>query len=80
MNPSDSIDRLTGIVGVAAHLMGSLGEWGVGLFTFLETVIPPIPSEVILPLAGFISSQGSMNIILVIVAGTVGAYLGGVVL
>jgi len=80
MNPSDSLDRLTGIVGVAAHLMGSLGEWGVGLFTFLETVIPPIPSEVILPLAGFISSQGSMNIILVIVAGTVGAYLGGMVL
>lgn len=80
MASGNSIDQLTGIVGFAAYLMDSLGEWGVGLFTFLETVFPPIPSEVILPLAGFISSQGSMNIVLLIVTSTLGAYLGGVVL
>lgn len=74
------IDQLSGIVGFAAQLMTSVGEWGVGLFTFLETVFPPIPSEVILPLAGFIASQGSMNIVLVIITSTLGAYLGGTVL
>ena len=80
MASGNSIDQLTGIVGFAAQLLDSLGEWGVGLFTFLETVFPPIPSEVILPLAGFISSQGSMNIVLLIVTSTLGAYLGGLVL
>ena len=80
MASGNSIDQLTGIVGFAAQLLESLGEWGVGLFTFLETVFPPIPSEVILPLAGFISSQGSMNIVLLILTSTLGAYLGGVVL
>ena len=53
---------------------------GVGLFTFAETVFPPIPSEVILPLAGFAAQQGSMNIVLVIVAATLGAYLGALLL
>jgi len=80
MTPADSTDQLTGIVGFAAQLTTSIGEWGVGLFTFLETVFPPIPSEVILPLAGFIASHGSMNIALVIVTSTLGAYLGAVVL
>ena len=80
MASGNSIDQLTGIVGFAAQLLDSLGEWGVGLFTFLETVFPPIPSEVILPLAGFISSQGSMKIVLLILTSTLGAYLGGVVL
>ncbi|MDH6238536.1 DedA family protein [Cryobacterium sp. CG_9.6] len=75
-NPGD----LGGIVGFAATLMNSIGEWGVGLFTLLETVFPPIPSEVILPLAGFLSQQGDMNIVLVIITSTLGAYVGGLVL
>jgi len=69
-------DELTGIVGFAAQSIDSLGEWGVGLFTLLETVFPPIPSEVILPLAGYLARQGSLNLALVFVTSTVGAYLG----
>jgi membrane protein DedA with SNARE-associated domain len=75
-----ALDDLSGIVGVAARLIDQLGVIGVGLFTFAETVFPPIPSEVILPLAGFAAQQGSMNIVLVIVAATVGAYLGALLL
>jgi membrane protein DedA with SNARE-associated domain len=71
---------LGGIVGFAGGLMDGIGEWGVGLFTLLETIFPPIPSEVILPLAGFLSAQGAMNIVLVIVTSTLGAYLGGLIL
>jgi len=71
---------LTGIVGIAARVIDALGEWGVGLMTFLETVFPPIPSEVILPLAGFLAQQGSMNIVLVFVTSTLGAYAGALVL
>ncbi|MGN7250857.1 DedA family protein [Arthrobacter sp. SAFR-014] len=77
---SSPADELTGIVGFAAHAIDSLGEWGVGLFTFLETVFPPIPSEVILPLAGFLTRQGSLNLALVFVTSTLGAYLGALAL
>jgi membrane protein DedA with SNARE-associated domain len=77
---SSSIDQLDGLVGWAAQLIDTLGAWGVGLFTLLETVFPPIPSEVILPLAGFISQQGEMNIVLVIVTSTLGAYVGALLL
>jgi len=73
-------DELTGIVGFAAQSIDSLGEWGVGLFTLLETVFPPIPSEVILPLTGYLARQGSLNLALVFVTSTVGAYLGALAL
>ncbi|MDO3699656.1 DedA family protein, partial [Curtobacterium flaccumfaciens] len=46
--PSD----LGGLSGLVLQLIDALGEWGVGLMLFVETVFPPIPSEVILPLAG----------------------------
>lgn len=77
---SSATDGLTGIVGVAARAIESLGEWGVGAFTLAETVVPPIPSEVILPLAGFLAKQGSLNLLLVFLTSTLGAYLGALLL
>lgn len=55
------------------------GYWGVALLMFLETVFPPIPSEVIMPLAGVTAARGAMSLPLVIVAGTTGAMLGNIV-
>ena len=72
--------ELTGILGWAERVMLALGEWGVGLLSMLEIVFPPIPSEVVLPLAGFLSSQGQMSIPLVLLTSTLGAYLGGLFL
>jgi membrane protein DedA with SNARE-associated domain len=77
---SSSVQDLDGLVGVAARVISALGEWGVGLLTFVETVFPPIPSEVVLPLAGFLAGQGDMNLLLLIVVSTLGAYLGALVL
>lgn len=77
---SDSIDKLSGLVGVAARIIAALGEAGVGLLTLIETVFPPIPSELVLPLAGFLAQQGRMNLVLVVVTATLGAYLGGLIL
>jgi membrane protein DedA with SNARE-associated domain len=72
--------QLSGILGFATRVIDALGEWGVGLLTFLETVFPPIPSEVILPLAGFLASQGEMNFVLVLLTATLGGYLGALLL
>lgn len=52
--------------------------WYPGLLfaTFLENFIPPIPSEVIMPLGGYLASIGKMNIILVILVWSIGSTLG----
>ncbi|ROS59524.1 membrane protein DedA with SNARE-associated domain [Frigoribacterium sp. PhB160] len=77
---SSSVAELDGLVGVAARVIDALGEWGVGLLTFVETVFPPIPSEIVLPLAGFLAGSGDMNLVLLIVLSTLGAYVGALVL
>ena len=50
------------------------------LAMFLENVFPPIPSELVLPLAGFLVEQGAMNPVVALVASTLGSVLGAVVL
>lgn len=57
-----------------------LGAPGVGLLILLENVIPPVPSEVILPLAGFRARAGAFNVVVVWAAATTGAVLGAVLL
>jgi membrane protein DedA with SNARE-associated domain len=56
------------------------GLAGVLLLAFLENIFPPLPSEVILPLAGFAAARGQMALGWVIVAGTLGTVLGNAVL
>jgi membrane protein DedA with SNARE-associated domain len=53
-----------------------MGYWGIALLTLLENVFPPIPSEVIMPLAGFVSAQGRMSLGWAIAAGSCGSLLG----
>lgn len=57
-------------------IMQHLGPFGIGLLMFLENVFPPIPSELIMPLAGYLATRGDMNIFVVIGAGTVGSLIG----
>jgi membrane protein DedA with SNARE-associated domain len=54
----------------------SLGYVGIGLLMFLENLFPPIPSELIMPLAGFTASQGKMALAPAIAAGVIGTVLG----
>lgn len=62
------------------ELINQIGELGVGLLILLETVIPPIPSEVVLPFAGFAAAAGHLNPYLAWAAATVGSLLGAYVL
>jgi membrane protein DedA with SNARE-associated domain len=61
-----------GIAGWAAHVMESLGAPGAGLANALDTVVPFVPSELILPLAG----QGRMSLAAAILWATVGSIVG----
>ncbi len=58
------------------NTMNSLGYLGIGLLMFLENIFPPIPSELIMPLAGFTVAQGKLSLGLVILAGVLGTVLG----
>lgn len=58
------------------NIISSLSYWGIALLMLLENILPPIPSEVIMPLAGFTAQQGQLNLLFVILAGTVGSILG----
>ncbi|HEY9698213.1 MAG TPA: DedA family protein [Trichocoleus sp.] len=60
----------------AIRTMESLGYLGIGLLMFLENLFPPIPSELIMPLAGFTVAQGKMQLVPAIVAGVLGTILG----
>ncbi|MFG2768952.1 DedA family protein [Streptomyces sp. NPDC048350] len=57
-------------------LMDTLGAPGAGLAVALENLFPPIPSEVILPLAGFASATGRMDLFAALLWTTAGSVAG----
>ncbi len=69
-------DEPGGITGWAINLMEALGAPGAGAAIALENLFPPLPSEVILPLAGFTASQGGMSLAAALVWTTIGAVVG----
>ncbi|GAB2506327.1 hypothetical protein CATRI_03470 [Corynebacterium atrinae] len=71
---------LNSIVDWVVSLMESLGAPGVGIAILLESVFPPIPSEVVLPLAGFTSTQGTLNVYAAFLFATLGSVLGAYLL
>lgn len=71
---------LGGVTGWVVDVIESIGEPGVGALIALENVFPPIPSEAILPFAGFSAARGDINVIVAWVAATVGALVGAYVL
>jgi membrane protein DedA with SNARE-associated domain len=63
----------------AGGLVASGGYLGVFLLMVLENLFPPIPSEVIMALAGFAAAQGKLSLTGVILAGIAGAVAGNAV-
>jgi membrane protein DedA with SNARE-associated domain len=61
-----------------AKLTEDVGYVGIALLMFLENVFPPIPSEVVMPVAGYATTTGDMAVGFVIVAGSLGSLAGAV--
>lgn len=57
-------------------VLAQAGYLGVALLMLAENLFPPIPSELIMPLAGFVAARGDMSLVGVIAAGTLGSVLG----
>jgi membrane protein DedA with SNARE-associated domain len=67
-----------GITGFLLDMVERLGAVGVGFAILLETVIPPIPSEAVLGLAGVLINDGRLSIVPVVLCATLGSILGAV--
>jgi len=69
-----------GLAGWTVDLMDRLGLFGAALAVSLDNFFPPIPSEIILPLAGFAASQGTFSLTGALIATTAGSVFGAIVL
>ena len=65
-----------GITGFLLDVVERLGAVGVGFAILLETVVPPIPSEAVLGLAGVLINDGRLSIVPVVLCATLGSILG----
>ncbi|MEU5528484.1 DedA family protein [Micromonospora chersina] len=73
-------NQFTGLTGWVASVIDSFGAVGVALLVALESIIPPIPSEIVLAMAGYLAAEGRFNVVLIVLAATAGSLLGALVL
>ena len=74
-----SHEPVGGLAGWAVDVMDALGGPGAALIVGLDNLFPPIPSEIVLPLAGFSASQGVFTLPEALFWTTVGSVAGAVV-
>lgn len=72
--------ELTGLIGWIADTIEVLGAVGVGVLTLAEVFFPPVPSELVLPMAGFLAGQGRLHLVAAVVASTIGSTVGALAL
>ncbi|GAA4458693.1 DedA family protein [Novipirellula rosea] len=58
------------------EFLEQFGAAGVGLLMLAENIFPPMPSEIVMPWAGYSVSQGNVSFIAVVTAGSIGSFLG----
>ena len=73
-------EQVGGLAGWVVDVIGAGGEAGVGALIALESLFPPLPSEVVLPFAGFSAARGDLDPVGAWAAATVGALVGALVL
>ena len=77
---AESGSPLTGVAAWVVDVMNAIGAPGAGFLVALENLFPPLPSEVILPLAGFTASQGGFSLASAIFWTTLGSIVGAIAL
>nr|MDT0657833.1 DedA family protein [Micromonospora sp. DSM 115978] len=72
--------EMGGLTGWVAGVIDALGVLGVGLLVLLENIVPPVPSEIVLSMAGYLAGEGRMNVVAVAGAATAGSVGGAMLL
>ncbi|MFM8814855.1 MAG: DedA family protein [Actinomycetes bacterium] len=71
---------LSSLASWVQDVIEQLGYLGVALLVVAENVFPPIPSEIVLPFAGFVAQRGSESVVIMILAATVGSVVGALMM
>ena len=71
---------LSGLATWVQDVIESLGYLGVAILVIVENLFPPIPSEIVLPFAGFVAQRGDASVVVMILAATIGSVLGALIL
>jgi len=71
---------LSDIAAWVQDVIERLGAVGVALLVILENVFPPIPSEIVLSFAGFVAQRGDGSVVVMVIAATIGAVVGALIL
>jgi len=66
------------LIGFVTWLISSIGYVGIFILMFLESTMFPVPSELILPFAGFMAAQGMFDIFILIIVSTIGTIAGSI--
>lgn len=74
--PPQGDGQLSGVAGWVATVIDTLGPAGIGLIILIETVFPPIPSEAVLPAAGYLAGIGEMSWWATLAWATAGSVVG----
>ena len=67
---------LSGLATWVQDVIESLGYLGVAILVIVENLFPPIPSEIVLPFAGFVAQRGDASVVVMILAATIGSVVG----
>ena len=70
---------LAALASFAIAVISAGGYWGIALLMAIESACIPLPSEIIMPFAGYLVSTGEMNLYLAATAGALGCNLGSIV-
>jgi membrane protein DedA with SNARE-associated domain len=76
LNDHGAADAEMSMTDWITRLIEQMGYLGITLLMFLENLFPPLPSEVIMPMAGFVAGKGELGIAGVLIAGTAGTLAG----
>ena len=71
---------LSGLATWVQDVIESLGYLGVAILVIVENLFPPIPSEIVLPFAGFVAQRGDASVVVMILVATIGSVLGALIL
>jgi membrane protein DedA with SNARE-associated domain len=80
VNFYQAAEAASGITETISDIIDALGYLGVAGLVAFENIFPPIPSEVVLPLAGFVAGNGDASLTGMIIAATIGSVVGAWVL
>lgn len=76
MDTAELLEQLPNLILRAVDANPLIGYGAISLVMLLENIIPPIPSEVVMPLAGFLIHKGKLDLVPTVLAGLLGTVLG----